>query len=476
MKISLRVKTIILIVLIAAILGTLGVYISSRFIGNTIDNFYMKQADEISHMAAVSIDTEKAETVKQAIFAIYNSTENKVLSDDWGSEAFDAYTALYDGIYEMPEYRELLAELKKMQDVIDVDCLYTTFIDFSNGFFIYLVDAAEEDACPPGCIDPIYEENQELLTNPDRGFPPYITNTEPYGWLVTAGVPVYDAAGNIVCYAMVDISMETLRGEQSEFIRMLSLALLLMTVIICVLSIFVVNYIIIRPINQLSSAVSHYNAGHNNEIDTLTIKTQDEIHALYVAFKQMSQDISGYIENLINTNRELMLTREKADTMDRLAHKDAMTGVGSKLAYDQQMDILDQEIQNGEARFGIVMVDVNNLKYLNDNFGHEKGNIAICNVCKTICNVFSHSPVFRIGGDEFVVVLKERDYENRAALLKEFRSVVAENAKGAASAEPWNKVSAAIGCAVYTDEDTANDVFRKADHDMYENKKAMKAK
>ena len=55
-------------------------------------------------------------------------------------------------------------------------------------------------------------------------------------------------------------------------------------------------------------------------------------------------------------------------------------------------------------------IDLNNLKTINDTYGHDKGNIAIMKLANMICEVFSKSPVFRIGGDEFAVILFKKDY------------------------------------------------------------------
>lgn len=67
------------------------------------------------------------------------------------------------------------------------------------------------------------------------------------------------------------------------------------------------------------------------------------------------------------------------------------------------------------------MIDLNYLKLINDNFGHDKGNIAIKKICNIVCVTFKHSPVFRIGGDEFVVILENEDYDNIHTLIKQFR-------------------------------------------------------
>ena len=155
--------------------------------------------------------------MKDEVMAIFHATDEKVSSDAWGTPEFDAYIALYSHLEQSEEFAFLRRQLRAVQDVNDVDCVYLSTLDIPTESFIYLVDAAYEEECPPGCIDPLYEENRELLNDPSIGFLPYITNTEPYGWLVTAGVPVYGADGDIICYAMVDVSMDYIRAQQTRF-------------------------------------------------------------------------------------------------------------------------------------------------------------------------------------------------------------------------------------------------------------------
>ena len=399
MKHSLRAKTAFLIIVTTVILGTASILISSRALRKVVDDSYRTRARDVANTTAAVLDTDKAASLKDAIMAVYHATEEKIRSDEWGSEAFNAYIDRYAAIEQTEDFQSLRKQLRSIQDVNDVDCLYLFALDPVEENVIYLVDGAYEDACPPGCIDPLYEENYDLLDDPTVGFPPYITDTEPYGWLVTAGTTVYDAKGDIVCYAMVDIAMEEIRAEQAHQVLVHSSVLALLTLAVCIGAIWAVNRAIIRPINMLSDAAAHYNAGEadNSELNNLPIRSRDEIQLLYEAIKQMTEDIRGYIDNLMATTTELTKTRIEADEMNTLAHKDALTGVGSKYAYDQQVAALTEEMKQGNARFGIVMVDMNGLKQLNDTYGHEKGNEAIRRTCSLICDVFKHSPVYHSG-------------------------------------------------------------------------------
>ena len=148
--------------------------------------------------------------------------------------------------------------------------------------------------------------------------------------------------------------MEEIRAQQSHYVLNLFLLLAALTVVVSIGAIWVVNRSIIRPINRLSSAAAHFNAGdeEESELDHLQIKTGDEIQSLYESLLRMTQDIRGYIANLVTTTQELTKTRIEAEEMNELAHKDALTGVGSKRAYDAQVARLTDEMQQGSARYG----------------------------------------------------------------------------------------------------------------------------
>ncbi|MBQ9452940.1 MAG: GGDEF domain-containing protein, partial [Desulfovibrio sp.] len=132
-------------------------------------------------------------------------------------------------------------------------------------------------------------------------------------------------------------------------------------------------------------------------------------------------------------------------------------------------------IEDKSAQFGIAVIDLNFLKRINDTYGHEQGNITIRKLCHIVCTVFKHSPVFRIGGDEFAVILENDDYANAHDLEKQFNAVLEELA-GDASLEQWERVSAAIGMAFFDaiKDDSVDNVFKRADKAMYARKKAMK--
>lgn len=121
-------------------------------------------------------------------------------------------------------------------------------------------------------------------------------------------------------------------------------------------------------------------------------------------------------------------------------------------------------------------IDLNYLKRINDTYGHEQGNIAIKRLSRIVCVIFAHSPVFRIGGDEFAVILKNDDLKNVDALVEKFNSTFDKMSQDD-SLEPWEHISAAIGIALYDPlrDNNLTNVFKRADKAMYARKKEMKA-
>ncbi len=168
---------------------------------------------------------------------------------------------------------------------------------------------------------------------------------------------------------------------------------------------------------------------------------------------------------------EMLESYIAAERAKRMAYRDALTGVRSKLAYLDELKDLEVRINDGTlTKYGVVVFDLNGLKTVNDTLGHDEGDEYIRSACRLICRNYDHSPVFRIGGDEFVAILEAGDFENRETLLQDFKRSVEENKRD-------GRVVVACGMAIYDPKiDTSyNDVFRRADKSMYECKVQLKA-
>lgn len=179
------------------------------------------------------------------------------------------------------------------------------------------------------------------------------------------------------------------------------------------------------------------------------------------------------LENIEEEFRQKEEQEKNLESAERMARLDDLTGVRNKKAFKEYVETIDEKIKSGtnDFAFGVIMCDMNDLKHLNDTRGHNFGDEAIQRTSRMICNAFIHSPVFRVGGDEFVVVISGRDYERRDYLLKKLREETITN--GRTRTGPV----VATGLAVYEPgtDDSFSKVFERADHFMYENKNDLKA-
>ncbi len=153
-----------------------------------------------------------------------------------------------------------------------------------------------------------------------------------------------------------------------------------------------------------------------------------------------------------------------------LAYTDPLTGIKNKRAFmEDQLDIEEGLASGRLAEFGIVVFDLNGLKVVNDTKGHDAGDTYIKNSCKLICETFKHSPVYRIGGDEFVAFLEGDDFQNRETIITAFDNLMVEN---------LTKNDVVISCGYDTYKigvnDTFTKVFERADSKMYERKRQLK--
>ena len=445
---------------------------------------YKNAVTNLASTVAKVIDADKVASLKDKVKSIVDASEDKPLSDEWGSERWNTYIAQFDPIKSDPlfiEIRDVLRSIVSVNESSEVDCLYLSYVD-PNGFFVYIVDSApEEDACPPGCLDPLFDFNRRVLDDPSIGFPAYITNTEEYGWLVTAGAPIYQG-DKVVAYAVGDVSMAAVRGTQRDNIIRLFTYLSTTVILLTALAILIIHFILIRPIKKLTKAADSYDSSrpekNHRVFETLDVKTHDELLDLGASMKRMEADVYEKISELTQKNKELRESRQETNKMRILANKDGLTGVRNKVAYDTAAEQINQNIrENKDVAFGVVMIDLNDLKVLNDVHGHQSGDIALIKLSSIIGAIFAHSPVYRVGGDEFVVLLRHSDFENADELIRFFKQKIAD-LHADEYLPPAERISAAIGYATYVSgQDTCvEDVFKRADEAMYQNKREMKQK
>ena len=162
--------------------------------------------------------------------------------------------------------------------------------------------------------------------------------------------------------------------------------------------------------------------------------------------------------------------RENSKAFFSMANTDSLTGIRNKHAYSEYERMLNQQIKEGiiKENLAVLVCDVNGLKHVNDTKGHAAGDQLIKDASSLICEYFKHGAVFRVGGDEFTVVLNQNGFDSLEETLSSINEVIDSHIKE-------EKVVVAIGCSIFQEGDKeVHDVFARADSMMYERKKQLK--
>ena len=176
------------------------------------------------------------------------------------------------------------------------------------------------------------------------------------------------------------------------------------------------------------------------------------------------------VQNIDESIRKEQQQARELEKASNLAHLDSLTKCLNYLAFQEARDVLSLRIKDGDKNFAIMMCDLNDLKHINDVAGHLVGDEFLIKTADLLRSAFSNSKVYRIGGDEFFIVLEGPDFDNRINLMNVLKDKSKKNIGK-------NAPVIAVGLAELSDETRDfTSLFMEADHAMYEHKKQLKQK
>ena len=176
------------------------------------------------------------------------------------------------------------------------------------------------------------------------------------------------------------------------------------------------------------------------------------------------------VQNIDDSIRKEQQQSRELEKASNLAHLDSLTKCFNYRAFQEARDVFSNKMKDGERNFAIVMCDLNDLKNINDVAGHLVGDEFLIKTADMLRSIFSHSKVYRIGGDEFFIVLEGPDFDNRISLVNLLKEKSKKNIGK-------NAPVVAVGLAEISD--SAHDftsLFMEADQMMYNHKKQLKQK
>ncbi len=177
----------------------------------------------------------------------------------------------------------------------------------------------------------------------------------------------------------------------------------------------------------------------------------------------------------MRAEKKAIAEEKLVDDLNRRVYVDPLTSVRNKGAFSVFIEELQQRAdQEGSVLFAAGVFDCDDLKLVNDRYGHDKGDLYLKAASRLMKQVFKNSPVFRIGGDEFVVILQGEDYLKREELIDRFEK--ARDEACAAAEYTWDEIRISLGVAAYDPrvDHAVMDTVRRADKIMYANKRRRK--
>ena len=323
--VSLRFKTVVVIIFTSLILSAIAVTISYNVYSTTMDDHYKKLTSNLAKTAASQLDADDLLRYYDAVKQIGTYDEQKYRSDE-------KYRADYDAKAEDikdDEYYRMLDTLFDIKDSNGIKYLYVQKLEGDMCTYIMDADRSSEQ-CQLGTTHEVSGPTKEA-EHPENGIPAFITN-DTYGWLCTSMEPVRDSAGAPVALVGADVSMDEIMSDRAAYLRNILIFMGIAAVLLTAVVLFGIVKGLIKPINNLSDAALSYvkdrSSGQKGDsaISRLNIRTGDEVEILCDSVKQMEQDINTYITDLtaVTAERERIgaelnvATQIQADMLPRI--------------------------------------------------------------------------------------------------------------------------------------------------------------
>ncbi|MCR5498967.1 MAG: diguanylate cyclase [Acetatifactor sp.] len=399
------------------------------------------------------------------------------------ADGIDAYLENDQPTEKYLEIRQRLMDIKKYYP----DVIYGHVLRFERDGAVVVFNPQETGEWTgdgPGdfrTLDATYSKYQEKL-NAGKEFT-LVADSKNEGYFLTYFLPIFDGEGKYQCHVCAAFSMENFHTQNLLFLHGMLIVFAVVLTVILVIDVLLIRRQIIRPLRSMTNCTANF--AYDTEADRfrnvqtmeeLNVQTHDEIEDLYYQFMSVMKESLYYMTSLNRAKSDMQEQEEKLGQISETAYKDALTSVGNQAAFNKVSEVLNKAMAEKRAEFAVVMVDVNNLKYVNDTYGHKYGDIYIKGCCNLICNVYKRSPVYRVGGDEFVVILRNEDYMSRLLRMTQVREAF-KKSYGNQEKNPWERFSASVGMAeCEPGDETVDQVLKRADKEMYEQKMEFKKK
>lgn len=419
MKKSLKYKIVLAIVIIVCIMDVSFIFVNYVNYMNVNRNYTDSLAQTVANTCSLVVDGD----------SVTGYLDNRRRN-----------TAYYEVWNKLIDYRNT------SENVLQISVV--NFRD-GGGCYVYDTDLTENGAFL-GDIRP-YDEVQNAIKDELIA----CEKIEPleYNGRSDYYIPLNSSYNIPVAYIIVGISTENVRREQLAYLGYITIIVTSITVLFGVFMIWFMQHNVLGPLNAMSKAASSYSIAILRDGKESPIRTGDELERLCESMKKMEHDI-------IASSSQLAIA-------DWNSNHDSMTQLYNKRHYKEQL----KELQN-DCTIGVIYFDIDNLKRMNDTFGHEKGDAVILKAAEFIRRYLTEQASgFRIGGDEFVMLIRDCTEEKVQELVSTMRGDEKGNLSDV-TAEFYCRL--AIGGAFRKTAETLEETIKRADDEMYKNKHSVR--
>jgi diguanylate cyclase (GGDEF)-like protein len=178
--------------------------------------------------------------------------------------------------------------------------------------------------------------------------------------------------------------------------------------------------------------------------------------------------VIGAIETFSDISAKKIVER-RAGELEQLVFRDVLTGVSNRRYMALRVEQALQEVQQFGRQIGLILVDLDHFKEVNDTLGHETGDRVLKMVCNTLGHNLRHGDhMGRWGGDEFVLIAMDVAVEGLSSIAARYCKLIAESA--VSSGEKRAHVTCSMGATQLRASDTAEQAIARADELMYRSK------
>ena len=296
---------------------------------------------------------------------------------------------------------------------------------------------------------------------------------DDWGRFYSSYSPVFNSKGKVAGIVAVDFAADWYDAQVNNLIRTIviaTLASLLIGVLIAMLFSSKNRKKLValhQQLNILADSIEEL-FEKVNKASFINVANNTE---KYSNLAEKINEDSEHLDNLGKTIFSMQNDLKKyIDFVQKLAYTDGLTAVKNKTAYLETINLLNDMINSGNASFSIAIFDINQMKLINDNYGHECGDLAIIDAAHILIKVFSQENIYRIGGDEFIAILNSCSEENMTEFFQELDNILAKFNSTPKVYKIPIKISKGAATYIPAIDLKFNDVFKRADVAMYQDK------